>query len=165
METKESFKVGEFVVYPAHGVGRLINIEVHEVGDVQVELFVIEFEKDHMVLRLPIKKAQAAGLRRVAEKQEMYEALGLLSTKTKKKKAMWSRRAQEYEAKINSGSVACLADVIRELYSCQVSGDQSYSERQIYQTAMERFVRELSIVDDIDENTASEKVQDFLSVA
>jgi CarD family transcriptional regulator len=89
----------------------------------------------------------------------------MLSVKTKKKKLMWSRRAQEYEAKINSGTVCGLADVIRELYLCQISGEQSYSERQIYQTAMERFVRELSLIEEIDEDTASSKIQAFLDVA
>ncbi|MDR0625634.1 MAG: CarD family transcriptional regulator [Holosporales bacterium] len=165
MDKRGSFEVGEFVVYPAHGVGRLVDIENHEIGGTTVGLYVINFDKDHMVLRLPVEKAIAAGLRGLSGKEEMQAALKMLAVKTKKKKTMWSRRAQEYEAKINSGTVGSLADVIRELYICQVSGEQSYSERQIYQTAMERFVRELSLIEDIDEEEASSRVQSFLNVA
>lgn len=165
MENKAAFQAGDFVVYPAHGVGRLVGIETHDIGGTSVELFVIEFDKDHMVLRLPTQKAAAAGLRGVVEKEEMAKALEMLESKVKKKKLMWSRRAQEYEAKINSGSVASLADVIRELHCSDENADQSYSERQIYQTAMERFVRELSIIENIDEETASGKVRAHLVVA
>ncbi|MDR3285145.1 MAG: CarD family transcriptional regulator [Holosporales bacterium] len=165
MVEKKRFKVGEFVVYPAHGVGKLIDIEEHEVGNTKIDLYVIDFDKDHMVLRLPVDKANSAGLRGISGRDEMLAALKMLSVKTKKKKAMWSRRAQEYEAKINSGSVGGLADVIRELYTYQVSGEQSYSERQIYQTAMERFVRELSLVENIDEEAASSRIHSFLEVA
>lgn len=165
MENKLTFQIGDFVVYPSHGVGKMISVEQHDIGGTSVELFVIEFDRDHMVLRLPVAKAEAAGLRNIAAKEEMEAALNLLSVKVKKKKAMWSRRAQEYEAKINSGNVASLADVIRELYCTQETRDQSYSERQIFQTALERFVRELSIIENIDEETASGKVQQMLSVA
>lgn len=165
METKIKFNVGDFVVYPAHGVGKLVNIEIHEIGETKVELFVIEFDKDHMILRLPVKKARSAGLRPVVNKGEMLEALSVLAVKSKKKKAMWSRRAQEYEAKINSGLIYSLADVIRELHCCQTSREQSYSERQIYQTALERFVREFSIVENMNEEKASEKISEILNVA
>ncbi|MDR3224010.1 MAG: CarD family transcriptional regulator, partial [Holosporales bacterium] len=115
MDTKSQFRVGEFVVYPAHGVGRLVDVEDHEVGNTSVSLYVIDFERDHMTLRLPVEKAESAGLRKIADRDEMLSALQTLSVKTKKKKAMWSRRAQEYEAKINSGTIRGLADVIREL--------------------------------------------------
>ena len=165
MTKNNLFKAGDFVVYPAHGVGKLIDVEEHEVGDSKISLYVIEFDKDHMTLRLPVGKAAAAGLRGISDKDEMLAALKMLSVKTKRKKTMWSRRAQEYEAKINSGNVGSLADVIRELHVSQVAGEQSYSERQIYQTAIERFVRELSIVEDIDEELASSKVKEFLDVA
>ncbi|MDR1597535.1 MAG: CarD family transcriptional regulator [Holosporales bacterium] len=162
--SRDSFAVGDFVVYPAHGVGKLVDIEIHDICDTSVELFVIEFAKDHMILKLPIQKACASGLRPICNKDEMQSALGLLGTRSRKKKTMWNRRAQEYEEKINSGSIISLADVIRELHSDQIV-DQSYSERQIYQLAMDRFVRELSLVDDVDESTASKKVQEMLSVA
>ncbi|GHS94709.1 CarD family transcriptional regulator [Alphaproteobacteria bacterium] len=166
--TKEadiSFKEGDFVVYPAHGVGKIVSVGSQEICGVAVELFVIEFNKDHMVLKLPVQKAKTAGLRHISTKDEMEEALGALTVKTKRKKAMWSHRAQEYETKINSGSIGHLADVIRELHLCQVSGDQSYSERQIYQTAFERFVREMAVVENIDEDVASSKVCEKLNVA
>ena len=159
------FKIGDFVVYPAHGVGKLVDIEEHEIANTKVKLYVIAFDRDHMTLRLPVEKAVSAGLRKVAGKEQMEAALGILSVKTKKKKVMWSRRAQEYETKINSGSVENLADVIRELYVCQINKDQSYSERQIYQTALERFVRELSVVENIDETAAMKRVQSYLDVA
>jgi CarD family transcriptional regulator len=159
------FKVGEFVVYPAHGVGKLIDVEEHDVGGVKIKLYVITFDKDHMTLRLPVDKAIAAGLRGISEKDEMVSALKMLSVKTKRKKVMWSRRAQEYETKINSGNIEHLADVIRELYIYQLNKDQSYSERQIYQTALDRFARELSIVENIDEEAAIGRIQSFLSVA
>ena len=165
MKSGNSFKTGDFVVYPAHGVGKLVNVEEHDICGTAVELFVIEFNKDHMVLKLPIQKAYSAGLRHVCDRQEMKSALESLSTRVKKKKAMWSRRAQEYETKINSGNVGNLAEVIRELYTCQTVGDQSYSERQIYQIALDRFTRELSIVEDIGEEEASCRIQDMLKVA
>jgi CarD family transcriptional regulator len=159
------FKVSDFVVYPAHGVGKLIDVEEHDVGGVKIKLYVITFEKDHMTLRLPVDKAVAAGLRGISDKDEMVSALNMLSVKTKRKKVMWSRRAQEYETKINSGNIEHLADVIRELYIYQLNKDQSYSERQIYQTALDRFARELSIVENIDEEAAIGRIQSFLSVA
>ncbi|MDR0632634.1 MAG: CarD family transcriptional regulator [Holosporales bacterium] len=159
------FNIGDFVVYPAHGVGKLVDIEEHDVGSVKIKLYVITFDKAHMTLRLPIDKAVAAGLRGISAKDEMVSALQMLSVKTKKKKVMWSRRAQEYETKINSGNIEHLADVIRELYVYQLNKDQSYSERQIYQTALDRLARELSIVENIDEEAAIGRIQSFLSVA
>jgi CarD family transcriptional regulator len=162
MASKDSFKIGDFVVYPAHGVGRIISIGNHDVCGTEVELFVIDFRSDHMTLKLPVQKACSSGLRHVCGKEEMESALEALSTKSKKKKIVWSRRAQEYETKINSGSVCSLADVIRELHSCQVAGDQSYSERQIYKIAMDRFIKELSIVEDIAEDEAFDKVRNIL---
>ncbi|MDR1907787.1 MAG: CarD family transcriptional regulator [Holosporales bacterium] len=165
MISKESITIGDFVVYPAHGVGKLIDIEEHDICGTNVELFVIEFTKDHMVLKLPLQKACSSGLRPICGKEEMDLALESLGTKSRKKKAMWNRRAQEYESKINSGKISSLADVIRELHTPQDAGDQSYSERQIYQIALDRFVRELCIVEEVDEGTASKKVQEMLGVA
>ncbi len=163
--SERTFQVGDFVVYPSHGVGKMQGIEEHEICGTKVELFVIEFNKDHMTLKLPIQKAFSSGLRHVCDKKEMDEALASLATKLKKKKALWSRRAQEYETKINSGKIGSLAEVIRELYTCQTSGEQSYSERQIYQMALDRFARELSVVENIGEDEASDLIQSKLSVA
>lgn len=163
--SENTFNIGDYVVYPAHGVGELIRIEEHDICDTVLEFFVIEFNKDHMVLRLPVQKALSAGLRAVAPREEMDEALNSLTTKTRKKKLLWSRRAQEYEAKINSGSLVSLAEVIRELYKEQGDADQSYSERQIYQQALDRFVREMAIVEDINEDEAITRVEEILSAA
>ncbi|MDR0630970.1 MAG: CarD family transcriptional regulator [Holosporales bacterium] len=165
MVSKESFRVGDFVVYPAHGVGKLKEIEKYDLCGTVVELLVIEFSRDHMVLKLPKQKADSSGLRPVCGKEEMDAALSSLKKATNKKKSMWNRRAQEYESKINSGEVGSLADVIRELHRDGEVGDQSYSERQIYQLAFDRFVRELSIVEEVDEETASQKVHEMLHVA
>lgn len=160
-----SFQEGDYVVYPSHGVGKLLGIEEHEICGTTLEFFVVEFDKDHMILKLPVKKACASGLRHVCDAEEMDAAVESLNTKIKKKKALWSRRAQEYESKINSGSIDRLAEVIRELHSNQSMGEQSYSERQIFQTAFDRFVREMSVVKNIDEEEASSIVQERLSVA
>jgi CarD family transcriptional regulator len=159
------FKVGDFVVYPAHGVGKITEVGAHEICGADVELFVIEFKKDHMILKLPVQRAFSAGLRHICQKDEMADALEILASKSKKKKILWSRRAQEYEAKINSGCISGLADVIRELHVCQLAGEQSYSERQIYQLALDRFVKELAIVENIEEDEAINMVQKVLDVA
>lgn len=160
-----TFQKGDYVVYPSHGVGKLLGTEEHEICGTTLEFFVVEFDKDHMILKLPVKKACSAGLRHVCGIEEMDVAVESLSSRIKKKKALWSRRAQEYESKINSGNIDRLAEVIRELYTCQATGEQSYSERQIFQTAFDRFVREMSIVKNIGEDEASALVQERLSVA
>lgn len=163
--SESTFNIGDYVVYPAHGVGKLIRVEEHDICDTVLEFFVIEFAKDHMVLRLPTQKALSAGLRPVAAKEQMQEALEALMTKTRKKKILWSRRAQEYETKINSGNLTFLAEVIRELHKDQGNTDQSYSERQIYQQALDRFVREMAVVEDINEDEAMTRVEGILNAA
>lgn len=160
-----NFKVGDYVVYPAHGVGKLIGCESHDIAGAQLELLVINFDKDKMVLRLPKEKAENAGLRPLSTKTEMDEALKMLSVRTKPRRVMWSRRAQEYETKINSGMPGSIAEVIRDLYRRSNDNEQSYSERQIYQAAVERFVRELSVVEDLDEKSAIEKMEISLRAA
>ncbi|MCX7343757.1 MAG: CarD family transcriptional regulator [Proteobacteria bacterium] len=161
----KNFKVGEHVVYPAHGVGKLIGCESHNIAGTQLELLVINFDKDKMVLRLPKEKAENAGLRPLSSKTEMDDALKMLSVRTKPRRVMWSRRAQEYETKINSGMPGAIAEVIRDLYRRSNDNEQSYSERQIYQAAVERFVRELSAVEDLDEKDAIEKMEVSLRAA
>ncbi len=159
------FKTGEFVVYPAHGVGKLIGSEYHEISGHKLELLVINFDKERMTLRLPLNKAKAAGLRPLSTLEDMQNALQTLTVKTKQKRAMWSRRAQEYETKINSGNPQSIAEVIRELYRHHSETDQSYSERQIYQAALERLARELAAIESIDEMTAVQKMEHFLQAA
>lgn len=159
------FKEGDYVVYPAHGVGRVVGHETQAVGDIEVQLVVVSFEKDRMTLRLPLARAKAAGLRPLSTSEDMTQALQMLSIRTKSRRTMWSRRAQEYEAKINSGDPKSIAEVIRDLYRATTQSDQSYSERQIYQAAMERFVRELAAVEKIDETSAVQKLEGFLKAA
>ncbi|MCX7338494.1 MAG: CarD family transcriptional regulator [Alphaproteobacteria bacterium] len=159
------FDVGDFVVYPAHGVGKLMGSEKHEVSGFEIELLVISFEKERMTLRLPVAKASAAGLRPLSTKESMLKALESLALRTKQKRTMWSRRAQEYENKINSGDPCSIAEVIRDLYRSQKEADQSYSERQIYQAAIDRLAREFAAVEQIDEMVAVQKMEEILRAA
>ncbi len=159
------YKEGDFVVYPVHGVGRLVGFEIYEVEGVKAELMIISFDRERMILRLPQGKAKNAGLRSLSSKQDMLVALESLKQKTKTRRTMWSRRAQEYETKINSGDPRSIAEVIRDLYRNTTQPDQSYSERQIYQAAVERFARELAVVENIDENAAVARVEYFLRAA
>jgi CarD family transcriptional regulator len=159
------FTAGDFVVYPAHGVGKLIGSELHEISGHQFELLVINFDKERMTLRLPVHKAKAAGLRPLSTVDDMSDALHVLTVKTKQKRTMWSRRAQEYETKINSGDPRSIAEVVRELYRAHSDSDQSYSERQIYQAAIERLGRELAAVEAIEETAAITKMEQILEAA
>ena len=163
--TQKPFTEGDLVVYPAHGVGKIIGYENQEIASQQITLVAIAFDKDKMILRLPVAKAQAAGLRPLSTPKDMEKALNLLGSKCRSKRTMWSRRAQEYENKINSGDPNSIAEVIRELHRSSTQPDQSYSERQIYQAALERFVRELAAVEQIDETLATKKLEDFLKAA
>jgi len=138
------FSTGDYVVYPSHGVGRILALETQQIAGYDLKVFVISFEKDRMTLRLPIGKARAAGLRKLSTPTEMKAALTRLKGRTRARRTMWSRRAQEYEAKINSGDPASIAEVVRDLYRNTGQADQSYSERQIFQAAMDRLVREFA---------------------
>ena len=159
------FLTGDFVVYPSHGVGRILSLETQQIAGYDLKVFVISFEKDRMTLRLPIGKARSAGLRKLSSPAEMKAALAKLRGRTRAKRTMWSRRAQEYEAKINSGDPASIAEVVRDLYRNAGQADQSYSERQIFQAAMDRLVREFAAVEKIDEATATKKLEELLQAA
>lgn len=163
--TETIFKEGDYVVYPVHGVGRLTGFEVYEVDGFKTELMIISFDRERMVLRLPPAKARNAGLRPLSSTDDMVNAFETLKQKAKVRRTMWSRRAQEYETKINSGDPRSIAEVIRDLYRNTTQSEQSYSERQIYQAAMERFARELAAVENIDEPSAVAKVEDILKAA
>lgn len=165
MAKQAKFKPGDHVVYPAHGVGMVTSIETREVAGLELEMLVIEFDKEKMTLRIPVGKVDTAGLRGLASKKEMQDALKTLKGKVRIKRTMWSRRAQEYEAKINSGDLVQIAEVVRDLYRNADQPDQSYSERQIYQAALERLVRELAAVERVEEEKALAKVEDILSTA
>ncbi len=156
---KQGFKTGESVVYPAHGVGRITAIEEQEIAGFKLELFVVGFEKDKMVLRVPTAKAASVGLRKLAEPAEMQKALDVLTGRARIKRTMWSRRAQEYEAKINSGDLIAVSEVVRDLHRAESQPEQSYSERQLYEAALDRVVRELSHVNKITDTEALKLIE------
>lgn len=159
----KTFKEGQYVVYPAHGVGIVQGIETQNIAGTDLKVLVISFEKDKMVVRLPINSAMAKKVRSLCTKEEMEKAIESLRTPTKIKKMMWSRRAQEYEAKINSGDLMSITQVVRDLHRTATQPEHSYSERQIYQEAMDRLMREYAAVAQIDEDQALEKLQEVLA--
>ena len=159
---KAEFRPNEFVVYPAHGVGQIVSIEEREIAGMQLELFVISFEKDKMTLRVPTDKATAVGMRSLSSQDIVSKALATLKGKARVKRAMWSRRAQEYEQKINSGDLISIAEVVRDLYRTDDQREQSYSERQLYEAALERLTREVAAVSGIDEAGAAKQVDEVL---
>jgi CarD family transcriptional regulator len=158
-------KTGDFVVFPSHGVGQFMGVEAHQVEEESLNLIVVAFEKDRMILRLPVSKAASAGLRLLTSPDQMSEALKTLKNRKKPRRMVWSRRAQEYEMKINSGDPFFLAEVVGELHPNMDRPDQSYSERQIYQSAFDRLARELAAVQKIDETEASRLLYSFLKAA
>lgn len=162
---KLSFSAGDLVVYPTHGVGRILTVENQEIAGHSLNVFVVHFDKDRMTLRVPVAKAKNSGLRRLSTRKEMESALAKLKGRSRAKRTMWSRRAQEYEAKINSGDPASIAEVVRDLYRNVGQPEQSYSERQIYQAALDRLVREFAAVEKIDEGAAVRRVEQMLSAA
>jgi CarD family transcriptional regulator len=165
MSEKAMFGKGDYVVYPTHGVGKILGIEHQEIGGHKLTLFVVHFDKDRMTLRVPLGKAKASGLRKLSSRKEMDGALGRLKGRSRVKRTMWSRRAQEYEAKINSGDPAAIAEVVRDLYRNVGQPEQSYSERQIYQAALDRLVREVAAVEKIDEVAATKRIEQVLQAA
>ena len=159
---KYDFRPNEFVVYPAHGVGKVINIEEQEVAGVTLELFVVAFEKDKMTLRVPTNKAIEVGMRGLSSPDIVAKAMTMLKGKARVKRAMWSRRAQEYEQKINSGDLIAIAEVVRDLHRNDDQREQSYSERQLYEAALERMAREVAAVAGSDEGAAMKEVGEVL---
>lgn len=159
---KVEFRPNDFVVYPAHGVGRIVSIEEREIAGMQLELFVISFEKDKMTLRVPTDKATQVGMRSLSSPDIVSKALATLRGKARVKRAMWSRRAQEYEQKINSGDLLAIAEVVRDLHRADDQREQSYSERQLYEAALERLTREVAAVTGQDEVGAMKQVDEVL---
>jgi Transcriptional regulators, similar to M. xanthus CarD len=143
---RQGFKTGESIVYPAHGVGQIVAIEEQEVAGHKLELFVIDFEKDKMRLKVPVAKAATIGMRKLSETDYVERALKVVQGKARIKRTMWSRRAQEYDAKINSGDLISIAEVVRDLYRAENQPEQSYSERQLYEAALDRMAREIAAV-------------------
>ncbi len=159
---KYDFRPNEFVVYPAHGVGKVVTIEEQEVAGHVLELFVIAFEKDKMTLRVPTHKAIEVGMRSLSSPDIVDRCMVTLKGKARVKRAMWSRRAQEYEQKINSGDLISIAEVVRDLHRTDDQREQSYSERQLYEAALERLTREVAAVAGSDEMDAQRKIDDVL---
>ena len=160
-----SFQVGDNVVYPKHGVGRVIEIEASEIAGARLELYVLRFDKERMTLKVPTNKAEGVGMRKLSSEATLKDALLTLKGKPKIKRIMWSRRAQEYEAKINSGDLVSIAEVVRDLFRADDQPEQSYSERQIFEAATSRLARELAAMEQTDEPTAQEKILDILRTA
>ena len=161
--TRLGFRTGEFVVYPAHGVGQITAIEEQEVAGFKLELFVVSFAKDKMTLRVPTAKAATVGMRKLADEATVTRALETLTGRARVKRTMWSRRAQEYEAKINSGDIIAISEVVRDLHRSEAQPEQSYSERQLYEAALDRMVRELAAVDDVTDTEALKKIEGQLA--
>ena len=157
-----NFDVGDYVVYPKHGVGRVIELQKSEIAGMALELYVLRFEKERMTLRVPINKAESVGMRKLSSNKQMDEALETLKGKPRVKRTMWSRRAQEYEAKINSGDLVSIAEVVRDLFRAEDQPEQSYSERQIFEAAASRLARELAAMEQVDEPAALVKLLDIL---
>lgn len=157
------FRVNEHIVYPAHGVGLIVEIAEQEIAGMSLELFVINFEKEKMVLRVPINKAEQTGMRKLAENKVMDGAIRTLKGRARVKRTMWSRRAQEYEAKINSGDLIAIAEVVRDLFRNENQPEQSYSERQLYEAALERMAREVATVEKTTEDAAIVKLEAILA--
>ena len=157
------FRVNEHIVYPAHGVGLIVEISAQEIAGMSLELFVINFEKEKMVLRVPIDKAEQTGMRKLADNKVMDGAIRTLKGRARVKRTMWSRRAQEYEAKINSGDLIAIAEVVRDLFRNENQPEQSYSERQLYEAALERMAREVATVEKTTEDAAIVKLEAILA--
>jgi len=160
---RQGFKTNEFIVYPAHGVGQIMAIEEQEIAGAKLELFVINFIKDKMTLRVPTAKIASVGMRKLAEPPLVKRALETLKGRARIKRTMWSRRAQEYEAKINSGDIVAIAEVVRDLYRSDTQPEQSYSERQLYEAALDRLSREISAVQKITETEAIKEIEAALA--
>ncbi len=162
MAKQVSFATGDYVVYPSHGVGQITGVRTEEIAGQKLEMYVVSFEHDRLTLRVPVARAGNSGMRKLSSKDKIQSALNALKTKSKPRRAvMWSRRAQEYEAKINSGDPVSIAQVVRELHRAE-DADQSYSERQMYRAALERLAREVAAIEKIDERAATAKLEGVL---
>jgi CarD family transcriptional regulator len=160
---RQGFKTNEFVVYPAHGVGQILAIEEQEIAGARLELFVINFIKDKMTLRVPTAKVANVGMRKLSDPALVKRALETLKGRARVKRTMWSRRAQEYEAKINSGDIVAIAEVVRDLYRSESQPEQSYSERQLYEAALDRLSREIAVVQHVTETEAVKEIEGQLA--
>ncbi len=162
---KKAFKAGQHIVYPAHGVGKVTGVEKETIAEIEVELYVVIFEQDKMTLRVPTFKAEAAGMRALSNELILKDSFTTLKGRARIKRTMWSRRAQEYEAKINSGDLILVSEVVRDLHRTDAQPDQSYSERQLYERAIDRMVREVAAIKKVDRGIALDEVLEILTTA
>jgi len=160
---KLAFKVNDLVVYPAHGVGKVTMIEEQEIAGARLELYIVDFEKEKLRLKVPTGRAEQKGMRRLSDRAQIEQTLRVLKGRARIKRTMWSRRAQEYDAKINSGDLIAVAEVVRDLYRSERQPEQSYSERQLFEQALDRMAREIAAVKKIDDDQAIKELQEFLS--
>lgn len=161
---RQGFKIGEYIVYPAHGVGQITAIEEQEVAGYSLELFVIDFAQDKLTLRVPLAKVESAGMRKLSEDIRIDKSLRTVQGRARVKRTMWSRRAQEYEAKINSGDLIQIAEVVRDLFRSENQPEQSYSERQLYEASLDRMAREISAVNKISSTEAVALIEKNLAL-
>ena len=160
---RHGFKANEYIVYPAHGVGKIIGIEEQEIAGMALELFVINFDKEKLTLRVPTGKLESVGMRKLSEDAVVKKAMETLKGRARVKRTMWSRRAQEYEAKINSGDIIAIGEVVRDLHRADSQPEQSYSERQLYEAALDRMAREIAAVKKITETEAIREIEAMLA--
>ena len=161
----QGYAVEDYVVYPSHGVGQITAIEEHEIGDIVLHVFVVLFDKEKMTLRVPLDKASSSGMRKLSSQQTMEQAISTLKGRARTRRVMWSRRAQEYDAKLNSGDPISIAEVVRDLHRDEGQPDQSYSERQMYEAALERLAREFAAMENTNTEQATEKLENVLRAA
>jgi len=162
---RQGFRTNESIVYPSHGVGKIIDIEEQEVAGMKMELFVIHFEKDKMTLKVPVVKVESVGMRKLADPKVVAKAIETVKGRARVKRTMWSRRAQEYEAKINSGDLIAISEVVRDLYRSDDQPEPSYSERQLYEAAIDRMSREVASVEKTSEGDAVTKIEGVIEAS
>jgi CarD family transcriptional regulator, regulator of rRNA transcription len=162
---RQGFRTKEFIVYPTHGVGQIVDIEEQEIAGTKLEMFVIAFEQDKMTLRVPINKVKSVGMRKLSTTELIDKSLNTLKGRARIKRTMWSRRAQEYEAKINSGDLIAIAEVVRDLHRMDTQPEQSYSERQLYEAALDRMAREVGAVRKISEAESIPLIEEILTTS
>ncbi len=161
----EDFNADDFVVYPTHGVGRILGTEQNIIAGTEIDMLIVRFEQDRMTLRVPLEKARGLGLRTLSSKKQMDDAITTLKGKARVRRDMWSKRAKQYEDKIRSGDPVSIAEVVRDLRRRNNQSEQSYSERQMYQAALERLAREFGAIEKMDQSTAAEKLETLMDAA
>ncbi len=164
-ESQGNFKEGDFVVYPTHGVGRILGREESVIAGTVMNVLIVRFEQDRMTLRVPLAKAESLGLRTLSSRKQMEEAIAILKGRAKIRRDMWSKRAKQYDDKIRSGDPVSIAEVVRDLRRKSTQTEQSYSEKQMYQAALDRLARELAAIDEIDQDAATIKLESVMDVA